>query len=204
MKAKKFLSLLLAVALVFTALPATLLAEDVPAQDSGEPVQDSGKTQDGGDLLTLSIDVNGVTKSGATLTFTADADGTVFYTLQPSDEQAPDEDAILGGETIAVTAGSAATVTVDGLTAQTGYTVYGLLEDDAGDRSVAVSVSFSTESELPATLMGAAAPGTSKYMGFFSLDVPRCARNELPGSAFPPRPPEGHSVFLPRYLEPIP
>ncbi|MDF3005699.1 MAG: S-layer protein [Oscillospiraceae bacterium] len=162
MKSKKFLSLLLAVALVFTALPATLLAEDVPAQDSGEPIQDSGKTQDGDDLPTLSIDVDGVTGSSATLAFTSDADGTVFYTLKLSDEQAPEEDAILGGETVAVTAGSPATVTVDGLSPQTSYTVYGLLENDAGDRSIVVSVSLSTEAGPPTTLMGAVAPGAGQ------------------------------------------
>ncbi|MEA4924277.1 MAG: S-layer homology domain-containing protein [Syntrophomonadaceae bacterium] len=161
MKTKRFLSLLLAAALVFTLLPATVPAEETPP------------AQDGGESPVLSIGVSGATESGATAAFTGSTDGTVYYTVLPSDQTAPEETELLAGETATVTAGSALAVTLGGLAAQTDYSVYGLLEDAAGNRSAVAFAAFATGAE-PAAPPGEALAVTALGAGYpdsFTVDV---------------------------------
>ena len=131
MKAKRLFSMILCAAFTLTLPQAAVRAEGAPQAPDGEGPP-------------LSIGVNDVTESDVELSFTGGTDGTVYYTVSRSDEDAPEESEILAGEAIAATTGSAVTVTVDGLDAQTDYTVYGLLEDGAGNRSAAASARFTT------------------------------------------------------------
>jgi len=131
---KRILSLLLSAALIFAGLPMTAMAEEeLLIQNSGEPIA-------------LSIDVGNISENSAEIAFSASTDGTVYYTVCQSGEQPPEEAVLLTKETVAVTEGSASVVAAE-LAAQTGYTVYALLEDAAGKRSTVAAKEFTTEDE---------------------------------------------------------
>ncbi|ADY55364.1 S-layer domain-containing protein [Syntrophobotulus glycolicus DSM 8271] len=171
---KRMLSLLLAVAMVVTLLPVTAWAEEVsPVQESGEvsaPVigesiaTDSNAGKHTVSENTLSVSVSSVTDSGAELAFTSSVDGTVSYLVQKSDEAAPDEAAVLAGKTVAATTGAAITAELTGLTAETDYTVYALLESGSGSRSALASAQFTTEAATPLLLRAGRAAGTTPYV----------------------------------------
>ncbi|CFX14949.1 Fibronectin, type III [Syntrophomonas zehnderi OL-4] len=158
--------------LVFAPLPVTALA----GQPSPPPDGGGGET---GGAPALFIGVRGVTEDSAELSFTAGADGAVYYTAGPSQEQAPDESAVLAGETAEITAGSELTAMLVGLATQTDYTVYGLLEDAAGSRSAVVSAQFTTGIEPMA------ADAADVLMGPLALGV---------GATFTANTSEGHTL----------
>ncbi|CFX14665.1 Cadherin [Syntrophomonas zehnderi OL-4] len=135
---KKGMSLVLAFALSFGPFPSTVFA----AEDSGE-IQDSGVPP------TLSIGVNGVTDSGATLEFTADQDGTVYYLVQEAAEPEPENANAIRAQSTAVSAATPTDAACEGLQSDTAYVVYGVAESE-GLESDMVSQVFTTEKSLPA------------------------------------------------------
>ncbi|WP_352406439.1 S-layer homology domain-containing protein [Acetoanaerobium noterae] len=154
---KRILSLLLSVALLFTALPITAMAEEeLIMQDSGQP-------------LSLSIGVSNVSESSTELTFSASMDGTVYYAVYRADEQPPEDAVLLTKETVAVTEGSA-TAVVETLAAQTDYTAYALLEDTTGNRSTIAAKEFTTEG-VAVLASEANLPAVVQVMGAGDIDI---------------------------------
>ena len=131
---KRIVSLLVSVALLFTLLPMSAMAEDaLPIQDSGQP-------------LSLSIGVSNISESSAEIAFAASMDGTIYYAVCRAYEQPPEEAVLLTKDTVMAKEGSAAAVVTE-LAAQTGYTAYALLEDTAGKCSTVATKEFTTEDE---------------------------------------------------------
>ncbi|MEN6350795.1 MAG: Ig-like domain-containing protein [Syntrophomonas sp.] len=91
------------------------------------------------------ISSNGVSSSGATVTFTSDEAGTYYYLACPSTLTAPTTAEVKkSGTSGTAKAGSGNNITITGLSASTEYTVYIAETDAAGNLSSLESVSFST------------------------------------------------------------
>ncbi|NLB10415.1 MAG: carbohydrate-binding domain-containing protein, partial [Clostridiaceae bacterium] len=130
---KRILILVLCLAFLWTILPMEIKAE------SSSPPEGSCISP------SLSIEVSNITEREATLSFTANTDGTIYYLLQEAGAKTPEETALLTGATLSLTADIESAVPLEGLIPQTDYSVYALFNDSMEGQSAMGTTAFATQ-----------------------------------------------------------
>ena len=95
----------------------------------------------------FAVKANSIQSTAATVEVTLDSDGTVYYLTQKSGQAAPSADTIVTSGTSIAAGQTASEIALTGLTAKTGYTVYAVAKDLAGNTSSVQKVSFETKAD---------------------------------------------------------
>ncbi len=89
--------------------------------------------------------VGSITDTGAIMSVTINEAGTGYFLVKPTIDPAPTKSQVLAGTSFAMTANTAATQAFTGLMASTGYTIYFVAKDAAGNVQATVqTVAFTT------------------------------------------------------------
>ena len=94
--------------------------------------------------------ISNITQTSAQFSVTVDKTGTGAYLLKPTSDPAPSLADVQNGTSFTLTANQPATQALTGLTAGTGYTLYFIAKDSAGNWQTSItSVNFTTTAVIP-------------------------------------------------------
>ena len=98
----------------------------------------------------LDNSINNITQTSAQLNIKLNKTGTGAYILKPTSQPAPSLADVQNGVSFNLTANQAVTHALSGLTAGTGYTLYFIAKDSAGNWQTSItSVNFTTAAAVP-------------------------------------------------------